>query len=54
MMHHPYDAFDKFEEISHLIKKTHLKIKDPLHDHEVNSIQFQQNNPQQAAYIQKC
>ena len=29
MMHHPYDAFDKFEEISHLIKLTHLKIKDP-------------------------
>jgi len=29
MMHHPYDAFDKFEEISHLIKMTHLKIKDP-------------------------
>ena len=36
MMHHPYDAFDKFEEISHLIKLTHLKIKDPQHDHEVN------------------
>lgn len=26
MLHHPYDAYDKFEEISHLIKKTHLKI----------------------------
>lgn len=29
MLHHPNDAFDKFEEISHLIKQTHLKIKDP-------------------------
>jgi hypothetical protein len=26
MLHHPYDAYEKFEEISHLIKKTHLKI----------------------------
>ncbi len=29
MMHHHYDAYDKFEEISLLIKQTHLKIKDP-------------------------
>lgn len=36
MMHHPYDAFDKFEEISHLVKLTHLKIKDPQYDFEVN------------------
>jgi hypothetical protein len=26
MLHHPYNAFDKFEEISQLVKKTHLKI----------------------------
>lgn len=54
VMHHPYDAFEKFEEISHLIKLTHLKIKDPKQDDEVNSIQFQQNNPQRAAYLKKC
>jgi hypothetical protein len=36
MLHHPYDAFDKFEEISLLVKQTHLKIKPPLFDHEVN------------------
>jgi len=29
MLHHPDNAFEKFEEISHLIKQTHLKIKDP-------------------------
>ena len=29
MLHHPNDAYEKFEEISHLIKQTHLKIKDP-------------------------
>ena len=40
MMHHPYDAFDKFEEISHLVKSTHLKLKDPLNDYEVNQIQY--------------
>ena len=45
MLHHPYDAFDKFEEISHLVKQTHLKIKDPKFDHEVNSIQHEQTNP---------
>ena len=38
MMHHPYDAYDKFEEISHLIKQTHLKIVDPKYDFEVNAI----------------
>jgi hypothetical protein len=26
MLHHPYNAFDKFEEISQLVKATHLKI----------------------------
>lgn len=36
MLNHPYDAYDKFEEISHLVKKTHLKIKDPKSDKEVN------------------
>jgi len=29
IQHHKYDAYEKFEEISHLIKKTHLKIIDP-------------------------
>jgi hypothetical protein len=36
LMHHPYDAFDKFEEISYLVKQTHLKIKDPKYDFEIN------------------
>jgi hypothetical protein len=54
MLHHPYDAYDKFEEISHLVKQTHLKIKDPKPDFEVNSIQHQQSNPQKEAWIKKC
>jgi len=54
MLHHPYDAYDKFEEISHLVKQTYLKIKDPKFDYDVNSIQHEQSNPQKEAYIQKC
>jgi hypothetical protein len=33
---HQYDAFDKFEEISHLVKQTSFKIDDPKYDFEVN------------------
>lgn len=29
LLHHPLDAYDKFEEISALVKKTHLKFQDP-------------------------
>ena len=36
MLHHQSDAFDKFEEISALVKKTHLSFKDPKRDFEVN------------------
>ena len=36
MLYHKYDSFDKLEEISQLIKKTHLKIRDPLKDVDVN------------------
>lgn len=40
MLHHPNDGFEKFEEISHLIKQTHLKIKDPSYDYVINSLQY--------------
>ena len=36
MLHHPNDAYDKFEEISGLVKKTNFKIKDPEFDVQVN------------------
>lgn len=36
-MYHPHDAYDRFEEISALVKKTHLEFKDPRHDYEVNA-----------------
>jgi hypothetical protein len=36
MLYHKHDSFDRFEEISQLVKKSHLKIRDPLKDSEVN------------------
>ena len=37
MLHHANgDAFSKVEEISQLVKQTHLKIEDPKYDIEVN------------------
>mmetsp|Transcript_5178 Transcript_5178/g.6630 ORF Transcript_5178/g.6630 Transcript_5178/m.6630 type:complete len:133 (+) Transcript_5178:158-556(+) len=54
MLHHPYDAYDKFEEISALVKQTHLKIKDPMFDHELNKLQDgNDDNAQRAEWILK-
>ena len=36
MLHHPTDAYEKFEEISGLVKHTNFKIQDPDHDFDVN------------------
>lgn len=36
MLHHPNDAYDKFEDISALVKRTNFKISDPKFDIEVN------------------
>jgi hypothetical protein len=36
MKYHPYDAFERFEEISTLVKQTNFKVTDPKHDYEVN------------------
>ena len=33
---HPYDAFDKFEEISCLVKQTSFNPRDPKFDYEIN------------------
>ena len=37
LLHHSDDAYDKFEEISALVKQTDLKFKDPSFDHELNA-----------------
>lgn len=38
--YHPYDAYDKFEEISQLVKLTSFKVEDPKYDFEVNGNAF--------------
>ena len=37
MLHHQDDGYEKFEEISALVKQTNFKIKDPANDYEVNT-----------------
>ena len=37
LLHHADDAYDKFEEISALVKATDLKFQDPKFDSEVNA-----------------
>ena len=37
LMHHADDAYDRFEEISALVKQTDLKFKDPKNDFELNA-----------------
>ena len=32
MLHNPKDAYEKFEEISAIVKETNFKIKDPSKD----------------------
>jgi hypothetical protein len=39
MLHHPTDSYEKFEEISTLVKHTHLSFADPKHDFEINAAQ---------------
>ena len=37
LLHHADNAYDKFEEISALVKQTDLKFKDPRNDFELNA-----------------
>jgi len=37
LLHHADNAYDKFEEISALVKQTDLKFKDPKNDFELNA-----------------
>lgn len=53
LLHHSSDAFDKFEEISALIKQTNLKIKDPRSDAEVNQVHRQPVMTEAQQWIQK-
>ena len=37
LLHHADDAYDKFEEISALVKQTDLQFRDPKHDSDLNA-----------------
>ena len=53
MQYHPYDGFDKFEEISVLVKKTHMKTMDPKFDYELNN-NIPLTNREALVYIEKA
>lgn len=54
MLHHPNDALEKFEEVSRLVKHTHLKIKDPHWDSEISKLILKENNPEKVTFLKKC
>lgn len=37
VQYHQYDAYDKFEEISTLVKRTHMNFSDPMQDGALNA-----------------
>lgn len=49
--HHKYDAYQKFEEISMLIKKTQLKIKNPRPLKEIQELDQQSANAELDRYV---
>jgi hypothetical protein len=55
--YHPYDALDRFEEISTLVKETNFNIADPAHDYEVNGDGAEKSrltNRQAIEYIERA
>jgi hypothetical protein len=50
---HPYDAYDKFEEISNLVKQTNLKFIDPKFDYELNAPKRDVSVEEARKYLQK-
>ena len=53
LLHHADDAYDKFEEISALVKQTDLKFKDPKYDFEVNAEMGAQTVSERDAWVLK-
>jgi radial spoke head protein 4/6 len=53
LMHHSEDAYDKFEEISALVKQTDLKFKDPAYDYEVNMVYGKQDVTERQKWVEK-
>lgn len=53
MLHHPTDAYEKFEEISALVKQTNFKIRDPRQDFDVNKQAGAVTNQEMLDFIDK-
>ena len=53
LLHHSDDAYDKFEEISALIKQTDLKFKDPQNDFDLNAACAERAVSERDQWIQK-
>lgn len=54
MLHHPHDSYEKFEQISALVKQTNFKIRDPLKDEDLNQNVTVISNKQALDLIQKA
>lgn len=53
LLHHQDDAYDKFEEISALVKQTDLKFKDPKNDFELNAACSAQAVSERQRWVQR-
>ena len=53
LFHHSEDAYDKFEEISALVKQTDLKFKDPQSDAELNAACGARTVSERDAWVQR-
>lgn len=53
IQYHNDDAFEKFEEISNMVKATNLKVANPKHDYEINGGNGQVTNQYVLDLIEK-
>lgn len=55
MQYHQNDAYDRFEEISNLVKKTNLRMVNPKFDHELKGgLTSTSTNKEAIAIIEKA
>ena len=53
LLHHSDNAYDKFEEISALVKQTDLKFKDPTNDFDLNAACSAQAVSERDAWVKR-
>ena len=54
MLHHPHDAYTRFETISYLVKQNNFKIADPQTDNQINARKEVITNKQALDLIEKA